>query len=93
MKCEPLEASGLGEHLECSPCGKLASRALVSRLAWPGGAAVALAKRGLYQLVVAFDQFLRKEPQLFTPLKQRFVALHGRGVCSGLGDGLFHLRI
>jgi hypothetical protein len=48
VKCELLEASGLGEHLECSPCGKVASRALVSRLAGPGGAAVALAKHGLY---------------------------------------------
>jgi len=30
--------------LVCSPCGLAASRALMSRLAWPGGAAVALAK-------------------------------------------------
>ena len=38
------EASEVGEHLVCSPCGLAASRALMSRLAWPGGAAVALAK-------------------------------------------------
>ena len=93
MKREPLVASGLGEHLECSPCGNVASRALVSRLAGPGGAAVALAIDGFYQLVVAFDQFLWDEPQLFTSLEQGLVALHGRGVCGGLRDGLFHLRI
>jgi len=34
----------VGEHLVCSPYGLAASRALMSRLAWPGGAAVALAK-------------------------------------------------
>ena len=33
-----------GEHLECSPCGKVAGRERCHRLAGPGGAAVALAE-------------------------------------------------
>jgi len=39
----------MGEHLVCSPCGEVAGRAIRSRLAGPGGAAVALAcEFGLY---------------------------------------------
>lgn len=34
----------VGEHLECSPCGKVAGRERCHRLAGPGGAAVALAE-------------------------------------------------
>jgi len=43
-----------GEHLECSPCGKVAGREQCHRLAGPGGAAVALAEinRGLYLVVL-----------------------------------------
>lgn len=33
-----------GEHLVCSPCGKVAGRERCHRLAEPGGAAVALAE-------------------------------------------------
>jgi hypothetical protein len=33
-----------GEHLACSPCGKVAGREHCHRVAGPGGAAVALAK-------------------------------------------------
>ena len=37
----------MGEHLGCSPCGVGAGRERGHRLAWPGGAAVALAKSTL----------------------------------------------
>lgn len=37
------EARWVGEHLVCSPCGRVASRARWQRLAGSGGAAVALA--------------------------------------------------
>jgi hypothetical protein len=36
-----------GEHLGCSPCGKVAGREQCHRLALPGGAAVALAESAL----------------------------------------------
>ena len=36
-----------GDHLGCSPCGKAAGRDQCHRLAWPGGAAVALAESNL----------------------------------------------
>jgi hypothetical protein len=36
-------ARGMGEHLECNPCGNLASRALCVTFGRSGGVAVALA--------------------------------------------------
>ena len=46
-----------GDHLECSPCGKVAGRELCQRLAWPGGAAVALAESTLdYTVDLGFFQ-------------------------------------
>ena len=44
------QTSWWGEHLECSPCGEWRVVSCVSRLAGPGGIAVALVvKLGLYQ--------------------------------------------
>ena len=40
----PLAKCG-GEHLVCSPCGKVAGRERCHQLAGPGGAAVALAEK------------------------------------------------
>ena len=43
--------------------------------------------------ILAFDQFLWDQAELLASLKQGFVALHGRWVGGGFGDGFFHLRV
>ena len=64
----------------CSPCGEVAECELCQRLAWPGGAAVALAGSALdYTVALGFFELEPSGLQLPIPLQ-----------CSGVGLGVFN---
>ena len=67
------EARCGGDHLECSPCGEAAGCELCQRLAWPGGAAVALAESALHYTVDL--DFFQLKHELHPARAQLLVAL------------------